>query len=536
MHLTIREALTIYPLTEAKLVAGKQGETRIVKSVNVMDAPDIADWTKSGEMLFTTAFAMKDSPQETVNLLRKLNERGAAGLGIKLGRYWSELPQMVVEEADRLHFPIIEMPFQFTFSDQMNALFHAEYRRNTQQLQSVLEKQKKLMQFGLKQDDMVAMFTMISSIVGYPMAVIGTNGQILFNTSSWSNEQLQMNWPWKRKAGWVYTGKERAYRVALTGQVDEKLGSLLVMPDAVLIANVEEGLFQQVADILAFHMGFTFRSHMEETAQRDLQNELARYLERGTSLEAFMEQAQARGMNLFGGAYQCVIGKLRSGQGAKLSEESTAAQLKELKRYMDAQPKISSLQPQHFVLKDMLFSVYTANTSSTFPEEQLSQILAKYAGDTAGLKEADGVTFYVSPVKTKPNALREAYLESVETWQLSSRLGLSDRMLQYETIEFAHLFQHITSETMETYCTKILRPLLEKDAEYSQEMIRTLEVFIRNDGQVSEAAKQLFIHRNTVTYRLEKISDLLQVDFKKVNDLLKLKAVFLFRQFLHART
>ena len=60
---------------------------------------------------------------------------------------------------------------------------------------------------------------------------------------------------------------------------------------------------------------------------------------------------------------------------------------------------------------------------------------------------------------------------------------------------------------MEDYCAKILRPLLEKDPEYSQEMIRTLEVFIRNDGQVSEAAKQLFIHRNTVTYRLEKISD-----------------------------
>ena len=38
MHLTIREALSIYPLSEAKLVAGKQGESRIVKSVNVMDA------------------------------------------------------------------------------------------------------------------------------------------------------------------------------------------------------------------------------------------------------------------------------------------------------------------------------------------------------------------------------------------------------------------------------------------------------------------------------------------------------------------
>ena len=223
MHLTIREALAIYPLTEAKLVAGKQGESRIVKSVNVMDAPDIADWTKSGEMLFTTAFAMKDSPQETVNLLRKLNDRGAAGLGIKLGRFWTELPQIVIDEADRLHFPIIEMPFQFTFSDQMNALFNAEYRRNTELLQTVLEKQKKLMQFGLKQDNMLSMFQLVSEILGYPMAVVGARGQILYNTSTWSSEQLAQNWPKKRKSGWVYAGKDRAYRVGLQQQDDEPL-------------------------------------------------------------------------------------------------------------------------------------------------------------------------------------------------------------------------------------------------------------------------------------------------------------------------
>ncbi|MNY44284.1 Purine catabolism regulatory protein [compost metagenome] len=146
------------------------------------------------------------------------------------------------------------------------------------------------------------------------------------------------------------------------------------------------------------------------------------------------------------------------------------------------------------------------------------------------------MVFYTSALKVKPMALREAYLECVETGRMAEKLGLPDRVLHYETIEFAHLFQHLSSPVMEDYCAKILRPLLDKDPEYAQEMIRTLEVFIRNDGQVSEAAKQLFIHRNTVTYRLEKISDLLQVDFKKVNDLLKLKAVFLFRQFLHVRS
>lgn len=532
MHLTIREALSIYPLTEAKLVAGKQGESRIVKSVNVMDAPDIADWTKSGEMLFTTAFAMKDNPQETVNLLRKLNDRGAAGLGIKLGRFWTELPQIVVEEADRLHFPIIEMPFQFTFSDQMNALFNAEYRRNTHLLQTVLEKQKKLMQFGLKQDNMLSMFGLISDILGYPMAVVGARGQILYNTSTWNHEQLAQNWPSKRKFGWVYAGKDRAYRVGLYQQEDEPLGHLIIIPDVVLLANVEEGLFQQAADILTFHMSYTFRSHVEASAERDIQKNLVRYLEKGTSLEEFLEQAEARGLFIFTGAYQCVISKSRP---ESLVEDKPQEKLKKLKQNVESHAKSGLLRGHHFVLKDLMFSIYSTTQADGFPEEELSQLLTKYAGDAGCMEEAGEIVFYSSAMKLKPTALREAYMECVETQRMATKLELPDRVLHFETIEFAHLFQNVSSTMMEDYCAKILRPLLEKDPEYSQEMIRTLEVFIRNDGQVSEAAKQLFIHRNTVTYRLEKISDLLQVDFKKVNDLLKLKAVFLFRQFLHVR-
>ena len=112
-------------------------------------------------------------------------------------------------------------------------------------LQTVLEKQKKLMQFGLKQDNMLSMFQLISDILGYPMAVVGARGQILYNTSTWSPDQLAQNWPSKRKSGWVYAGKDRAYRVGLQQQDDEPLGHLLIIPDVVLLATVEEGLFQQ---------------------------------------------------------------------------------------------------------------------------------------------------------------------------------------------------------------------------------------------------------------------------------------------------
>lgn len=95
MQLTVKEALQVYPLSEAKLVAGGEGTSRMMKSVNVMDAPDIADWIKSGEMLFTTAFIMKDSETDALRLMRRLNERGCAGLGIKLGRFWQSIPRVL---------------------------------------------------------------------------------------------------------------------------------------------------------------------------------------------------------------------------------------------------------------------------------------------------------------------------------------------------------------------------------------------------------------------------------------------------------
>ncbi|MNI92297.1 Purine catabolism regulatory protein [compost metagenome] len=89
---------------------------------------------------------------------------------------------------------------------------------------------------------------------------------------------------------------------------------------------------------------------------------------------------------------------------------------------------------------------------------------------------------------------------------------------------------------MEKYCNGSLRRLLSREPEYIKEMLHTLEVYLDNDGHVNETAKKLFIHRNTATYRIEKLSELLDVDFKKINDLMRLKLVFLFRKMLERET
>ena len=51
ISLTVRELLTSQELAETELIAGADGLDRPVRSVNVMEAPDIARWLRGGELL-----------------------------------------------------------------------------------------------------------------------------------------------------------------------------------------------------------------------------------------------------------------------------------------------------------------------------------------------------------------------------------------------------------------------------------------------------------------------------------------------------
>ncbi|OXM87775.1 PucR family transcriptional regulator [Paenibacillus rigui] len=523
MHITVEQALSIYPLSEGKLIAGNTGTSRIVKSVNVMDAPDITDWIKDGEMLFTTAYLMKDNPEGAIQLLRTLDKRGSAGLGIKLGRFWTRIPEPIVEEANRLKFPLIELPYQFTFSDQMNGLFQAELQRSTKVLHTVLDKQKKLMQFALKPDQVNSFFHTVAGIIGYPMAVIGSRGHIVFNSTPLEEPLLLRNWPWKDHYQWVYTEEGRFFRIPLF-QKEECIGYAIFHPTDAALMKVEEGLFHQAAEIISYHMGFIYKDYLEHSLQNDLGSLFLRYLRSSVPIETLTDYAEGLGIQLFNGSYQCVLTTVSPLAEARRREKM----LREIREELQYHPVLKELPVIHFYVEEGIFSLFPSDSFQN--GHKLEVILEKCISSMAGNGVEAGPRLFLSTKKMKPQLLAEAYRECVETKQMAERLEIHSLVLKFETIEFAYLFQHVPPAGMKAYSDQVLRPLLEKDPEYAQEMLRTLETFIENDGQVNETAKLLFIHRNTATYRLEKISEMLQVDFKKVNDLLRLKLVFLFRQ------
>ena len=61
---------------------------------------------------------------------------------------------------------------------------------------------------------------------------------------------------------------------------------------------------------------------------------------------------------------------------------------------------------------------------------------------------------------------------------------------------------------LERFYAETVQPLSEYDEQYETELVATVEAYLDNDGNVAATAKQLFTHRHTVRYRLERVKEL----------------------------
>jgi sugar diacid utilization regulator len=61
---------------------------------------------------------------------------------------------------------------------------------------------------------------------------------------------------------------------------------------------------------------------------------------------------------------------------------------------------------------------------------------------------------------------------------------------------------------LERFYAETVAPLAAYDEQYETELVATVEAYLDNDGNVAATAKQLFTHRHTVRYRLERVKEL----------------------------
>lgn len=121
---------------------------------------------------------------------------------------------------------------------------------------------------------------------------------------------------------------------------------------------------------------------------------------------------------------------------------------------------------------------------------------------------------------------KESYNQAQQCIRLAKKFNQEQKASSIEEWGIIPYLDSIPTEIQQSFLTKYLPSHQALNDEYKT----TLRIFMDSDLDVKTTAAHLHIHRNTLFYRLDKISQQLQLDYRKFNDLVIMKLLLIFDQ------
>ena len=140
---------------------------------------------------------------------------------------------------------------------------------------------------------------------------------------------------------------------------------------------------------------------------------------------------------------------------------------------------------------------------------QLARAAQAAGGELAAALPGFAVTVASSRWTQDPVDLYRAGKEALLAANVAEAEGSA--MLAFEDTGAYRLLLPAMSEDpgeLERFYEETLAPLAAYDEQYETELVKTVEAYLDNDGNVAPTAEQLFTHRHTIRYRLERVKEL----------------------------
>ena len=115
--------------------------------------------------------------------------------------------------------------------------------------------------------------------------------------------------------------------------------------------------------------------------------------------------------------------------------------------------------------------------------------------------------------------LRDYYRQAQSTLELGCRLQREFLYCRYDDLSSFQLFQCVPVERLMRYCHQNIQELGDYDRLHHTELCATLQVYLEQTKSLVRTAEILFIHRNTVRYRINKCMELLGSDLEDGNEI-----------------
>ncbi len=139
-------------------------------------------------------------------------------------------------------------------------------------------------------------------------------------------------------------------------------------------------------------------------------------------------------------------------------------------------------------------------------------------------------------ISTVANHLREladAYKEAQTAIEVGKVFDTEKSIITYENLGIGRLIYQLPT----TLCEIFLSEVFKKNSidSLDQETLFTINKFFENNLNVSETSRKLFVHRNTLVYRLEKIKKLTGLDLREFDHAIIFKVALMVKKYLASR-
>ncbi len=520
---TVREALNMEVFKDCRLLTGEAGLANHVKNINILEILDELSHVEKGEFLITTAFDLSlQTEEQQVSMIEVFADRKIAALAIQTGIYLAEVPASLLKEAGNANLPVIELPADMSFKDIIRFLLVKLLEKESTNLDFRQKVNRQLMEAYMAKG-MPWMISVLSQVIQRPVYLYNALLQQLEGDSSPQVDEKELSLlAYLHKGNHSGGGKE--------GEVVE-IGGYAGLPDQVLMpirvnietygylaahgtnfSNMELISLKQAASICLLEL--VKKNNALKSKSREIKELMQKLLE-GEHPEEFNKVLEALNLPV-DSPYAVLVVALPDntdnlqghGQVTSAGMERATQRILQLLQSNNI-PSLTSLNDS-----GQLISFLQVKEMAGKPHDKTCEWLL---GQLQQIYPNTPFIVGVGNCCSSLNNICSSYDEAVMALK-AARMGLvkgKNGICAYSDLGYLKLFMEIdNSNALLSFYQETIAPLIDYDRKYDAELVTTLRAYMKHLN-INKAAEELFVHRHTLKYRLNKVKILTGFDIKK---------------------
>lgn len=554
LGITLEKLLTLDTLRGSKILGGCKGLSNRITKVNVMEVPDIIEWVSEGEFLITTAYSIKDNINILLELIPKLNEKGVSGLGIKVGRYVKELPQNIIDLADELSFPIVEVPFCVSHTDVISVILTEVINDQMNMLLKIEKFNNEVMNIMIKGGDLKEIAQKLFENIGNSLAIcenIYDSCEIICDIQDKDIIEkivrVHINKKYMEENNKV-SEYNKIYIDNFEGKKVERLtipivienieyGSIFIWMDRKALTPLDNMLIESYVHVIAldfvkklslYNMESNYKQEFFDDLLCDNEKRQKKAIERSKTFNYHKEYK-----------HSVIVILLKDLHNTnKINNDKTSFAQEAISSLLFIIGRVAKLQRTKILYVDksdrvlIIFGSEVIKSNSViklevidFCEKLSVEIMKKFKADKFTIGIGRSYEGHLDLWKSLDQA--KLIVESLSRKAINKIMHYDDLGL-YKILSFDGL----QGELME-FCNDIIKPLIEYDKLNNSELIRTLKVYFECDGNMKKISEKMYMHYNTIIYRLHKIKDITGINLENGDSRLNLQIALKAMDLLH---